>query len=167
VASDKNARTDAPQTDADVASQADPRQNYLTHLEQYKMLREEIMQNIRVMDFIQYVAGIGAGVIYTWQLQNKIYVSPRFLWFIAPALIVFCALKYLDLNNRIWQIAAYLARIEEIAFANDSKRPGWERYKKDHKLSLYDKLLFAATAAAWLILLIGSVFLSAFLYCGA
>ena len=145
------------------ATQADPGKTQLTHLEQYKMLREEIMQNIRVMDTVQYVALIGAGAIYTWLVLNKSYVSSKFVWFVAPALLVFCALKYLDLNNRIWQIASYLARIEEIAFAQDSRLTGWERYKTSRKLRMYDKILFAATTGAWLVLIIGSFCLSTFL----
>jgi hypothetical protein len=141
-------------------------QTDLTHLEQYKMLREEIMQNIRVMDNVQYVAAIGAGAIFTWLVLNKGLVSWKFLWFVPPALVVFCSLKYLDLTNRIWQIAAYLARIEEVAFSQDARLPGWERYKKIHKLRAYDKVLFAATALGWLILIIGSFALSVSLYNG-
>ena len=60
-------------------------------------------------------------------------------------------------NNRIWQIAAYLARIEEVSFAQDSRLTGWERYKTSRKLRVYDKILFAATATAWLVLIIGGV----------
>ena len=75
-------------------SQADPVPTHLTHLEQYKMLREEIMHNIRVMDTVQYFALIGAGAIYTWLVLNKKYVSSTYVWFVAPALLVFCALKY-------------------------------------------------------------------------
>ncbi len=152
-----------PHDETRPASQSDPVHVHLTHLEQYKMLREEIMQNIRVMDTVQYVALLGSGAIYTWLVLNKSYVSSKFVWFVAPALLVFCSLKYLDLNNRILQIATYLARIEEIAFAQDSRLTGWERYKTSCKLRVYDEVLFTATAAAWLILIIGSFFLSAFL----
>ncbi len=46
------------------ASQSDSVHVHIMHLEQYKMLREEIMQNIRVMDTVQYVALLGSGAIY-------------------------------------------------------------------------------------------------------
>ena len=135
----------------------------VTHLDQYKMLRDEIMQSIRVLDTVQYAAGLGTAGVYTWLIVNKAQVTLDLIWFIPFGLLLFCAAKSLDLNNRIWQIAKYLARLEEAAFGNDLQIPGWERYKQRNKLTLYDKVLFIATACAWLIALVGSFFLSWYL----
>ena len=57
-------------------------------------------------------------------------------------------------------MAAYLARIEEIAFAQNSPLIGWERYKTSGKHRVYYWILIAATTAAWLTLIIGSFWLS-------
>lgn len=135
----------------------------ITHLEQYKMLRAEIMQSIRVLDTVQYAAALGTAGIYTWLIVNKAQVTLELMWFIPFGLLLFCAAKSWDLNNRIWQVAKYLERLEDAAFGDDPQIPGWERYKRNNKLTLYDRVLFAATALAWLIALIGSFALSWYL----
>lgn len=134
-------------------------QTQLTHSDQYKMLRDEIMQNIRVMDSIQYVAAGGTAAMFTWLILNRGDIPSSLLWFVPSIFLAFCALKYIDLNKGIWQIGAYLSLIEEAAFAGDPI-PGWERYKKTHKLSLYDKILFVVNATAWLVFAVGSLVLS-------
>lgn len=140
--------------------QAGNLQTQLTHLEQYKMLREEVMQIIRTTDAVQYAAALSTAAIYTWLIINKDKVLSNWLWYVAPFLIMFCALKSADLTYRIWQIAKYLTRIEEASFAQDSPLPGWEKYKLGHKLARYDKIETAATFIFWLLLLVGSIVLS-------
>ena len=59
----------------------------LTHLEQYKMLREEISaQNIRETYRTELVAAVAAATAYAWLLLHKQDV-PRIAWFIPPFLI--------------------------------------------------------------------------------
>ena len=132
----------------------------LTHLEQYKMLREEIMQNSRALDTVQYAAALGAAAAYVWLVTNKAQVTLQLLWYIPPMLLLFCAAKSMDLSNRISQIARYLSRIEESAFGSDPHLPGWERYKTANRLRLYDRILIAATASVWLLACLGSLLLS-------
>jgi hypothetical protein len=143
-----------------VLLQSDVSQTQLTHLEQYKMLREEVMQAIRATDAVQYATALSTAAIYTWLIVNRDKVFSDLLWFVAPFLIMFCALKSADLTKRIWQIARYLALIEEASFAQDSPLPGWERYKFGYNLVGYDKFQTAATTTAWLLLLAGSFVLS-------
>src|SRR5689334_815416 len=103
----------------------------LTHLEQYKMLRDEIMQHVREIYRTELVAAVAAGSVYTWLLlhrQDAGATSPV-VWFIPPCLLVACALRCVDLIVRIKGIAKYLRTVEEVAFADDAKLPGWERYK--------------------------------------
>jgi hypothetical protein len=99
-----------------------------TQQDQYNMLREEIMQNIRTLDTIQYAAALGAAAVYTWLIVNKAEVTSKIIWYIPSILLMLCAAKSWDLNKRIWQIGAYLACIEEVAFPNDARIPGWQLY---------------------------------------
>ncbi len=107
---DQNA---SPTPDHDAKINAEPIQTGLTHLDQYKMLREEIMQNMRALDTVQYAGAVGAAGIYTWLILNAPHVSSKFIWFVPTAALVFCSVKSWDLTNRIWQIATYLVQIRE------------------------------------------------------
>ena len=135
----------------------------VTHTDQYKMLRDEIMQNTRTLDTVQYTAAIGAAAVYTWLIVNKSQVTLQIIWFIPFGLLLFCAVKSWDLYRRIMEIAVYLARLEEDAFGDDSQIPGWERYKKRNNISLYDRLLYISSAFAWLVALVGSFIFSLYL----
>ena len=100
----------------------------LSHLEQYKMLREEIMQNIREQYRTEMAAAIGVGLLYGWLILHKSNVPSRVIWFIDPLIVLVCASRclFLLVHNRF--IAGYLMRIEETAFGDDTNLPGWERY---------------------------------------
>ena len=129
----------------------------LTHLEQYKMLRDEIMQHVREIYRTELVAAIAAGSVYAWLLlhrQDAGATSPA-AWFIAPGLLVACALRCVDLIVRIKGIAKYLRTIEEVAFRDDSKLPGWERYKV--KRSWHDITSVVLAALLWLVVIGGSI----------
>src|SRR5436305_14052094 len=67
----------------------------ITHLEQYKMLRDEIMQHMRSLDTIQNAGAVSAAAIFGWIILHRTGVVSGTAWF-APAILIFCALKSLD-----------------------------------------------------------------------
>jgi hypothetical protein len=103
----------------------------LSHSDEYKMLREEMMQHIAVLSRTQIWAVVGVGGVYTWLVTHRELVAGpyRYAWFIAPVIMLACALINLELTLRINHIAGYLRRIEDIAFAQNADAPGWEHYK--------------------------------------
>ena len=103
-------------------------QTELSHFEQYKMLREEIMQHIRETYRTEFATAIAVGAVYTWLLSNKQTVVAPVIWFIPPLVILLAALRCLFLTIQLRVIAEYLRRIEEATFGEDTRLPGWERY---------------------------------------
>jgi hypothetical protein len=136
-----------------------PVQTLPTQQDQYRMLREEIMQNVRTLDAVQYVSLLGSAAAYAWLITHKAEVNSKILWYMPPTLLLYCAAKSWDLNKRIRDIGAYLARIEELAFKDETDAPGWERHKIRQGLTFYDRVAKAATEIAWL----GAIFLTFFL----
>lgn len=126
--------------------------DHINHLEQYKMLREEIMQCIREISQFQFAAALAIGTIYPWLIAHKQDVSSRLVWYIAPAIAIYCGLKCLDLVIRIKIISGYLRRLEHAAFT-DPALPGWERYLEDRALKFYDIAAVCAATLAWLLMI--------------
>jgi hypothetical protein len=102
----------------------------LSHGDQYKMLREEIMQRMKDIHQTEIFGAIGLGIVYSWLILHNTAASSPILWFIGPSIVVLGAISCWVNVFEIWRIGAYLAQIEEIAFADDKKLPGWERYQK-------------------------------------
>jgi hypothetical protein len=144
----------------EVTLSSDPSQHQITHLEQYKMLREEIVQHMRALDTVQNAAAISTAAVYGWLILHRTgQVSPA-VWFVVPAVLVFCALKSLDLGLQMQHVAVYLASLEAAAFGDTSALPGWEQYKIRNRFTLYDKMRFVANSLAWLLSVLGSIYLS-------
>jgi hypothetical protein len=112
------------------ASRDDANTLGLSHGDQYKMLREEIMQRMRDIHQTEIFGAIGLGIVYAWLILHDAAVSSPILWFIGPSIVVLGAISCWVNVFEIWRIGGYLAQIEEIAFAGDEKLPGWERYQK-------------------------------------
>jgi len=123
----------------------------LTHVDQYKMLREEIMQSIREIGRLEVAGAIAAGGIYTWLLTHKDAANSHLAWFIVPWVLIFCGIKVLDLTLRIQVIAGYLQRIEDASFGQDPNLPGWERYKTNTRQYQYDMAVVILAAVFWVI----------------
>ena len=102
------------------------------HREQYKMLREEIVEHQREMNRTEVSGILGVGAIYGWLLLHKASISSRAAWFIAPCLVLLCVIRNTILTFRINQIGTYLKSIEEILLGADSALPGWEHYYAKH-----------------------------------
>lgn len=102
----------------------------LSHGDQYKMLREEIMQRMKDIHQIEIFGAIGLGIVYSWLILHNTAVSSPILWFIGPSIVVLGGISCWVNVFEIWRIGRYLAQIEEIAFGDDATLPGWERYQK-------------------------------------
>ena len=92
------------------------------------MLREEIMQHIRETYRTEFSAAIAVGTTYTWLLLHRQDSVPRIVWLVPPFVILVAACRWIMLTIQIRVVAGYLRRIEEVAFGEDEKLPGWERY---------------------------------------
>jgi hypothetical protein len=99
----------------------------LSHLDQYKMLRDEIMQHMREANRTEFWGATAAGAVYAWLIVHR-DVSSSAAWFIGPCVILFCGLRVLSITLRMRSIAEYLRHIEKITFGQDAELPGWERY---------------------------------------
>jgi len=136
----------------------------LTHLEQYKMLREEIMHHIKEISRLESWGAVAVASVYTWLLLNDKSISRRYLWFIPSCIILICATRCYISTARIYMIAKYLARIEEAEFGKDSHLPGWERYLRRPDSRALSTASFIAAALIWTIIFATSMTVSWFYY---
>src|SRR5437016_4011952 len=118
---------------------------HLTHLEQYKTLREEILRVLDDMHRTEFWTAAAIGAVYAWLFGRN---EPRGsgLWWIGPLLIFLAGIRYLLLFDRVRTIGVYLRLIEEETFGDDAMLQGWERY------SLRDgggQRIILTTAIAW------------------
>lgn len=137
------------------------------HLEQYKMLREEMMFHMRQISHTEMSGSIAVASLYAWLLlPTHVHVS-RIIWFVAPGVVLFCGLRCLVHTVQINFIGAYLGRIEDSIIGKDAKLPGWESYLKAsaHRLNHRMTLLVPAIGAgvAWTLALASSILLSWYL----
>jgi len=121
----------------------------MSHLEQYKMLREEIMQNIRELYRTEMAAAIGVGVLYAWLLLHRQNIPSRAIWYIGPLIVLICGSRCIFLGVHTRFIAGYLRRIEEVAFGGDTNLPGWERYVTQRGYKSYLRTSTRATFVVW------------------
>jgi len=136
------------------------------HIDQYKMLRDEIMQHMREVDRTWSWGVIAAGAVYAWLILHWGAKIPTLAWFISPGVILFCGIRVLVITLRMTSIAGYLRRIEARFFSEDSDLPGWECFlEKD--IGHYSGLSPANTAIAfWIFMLLTSAFTSYILWQG-
>jgi len=150
------------QANMDRAERAPSASGQVSHSEEYKMLREEILQHMRGLTQAQTWAVVGGGAVYAWLMTHReLLTGPwRYAWFIPPVIGLACSIISLETDYRIRHVAAYLRRIEEAAFGKDSEVPGWEHYKTAHRSSdTFGNLL---GAALWVVAIAGSFALSWF-----
>lgn len=134
--------------------------NKINHADQYKMLREEIMQNIREIGRIESVCAAAVGGIYTWLFTHKTEEWSYLVWWIVPWIMTFCAVRILYFTFITGKIAEYLQLIEKASF-DDVKLPGWENNIKNSKGKL-DKVLVSLAAIYWLLSISASIYLALF-----
>jgi hypothetical protein len=126
------------------------------------MLREEIMQHMKGLTQAQTWAVVAGGAVYGWLMTHReMLTGPwRFAWFLPPFIGLACSIISIETDYRIAHLAAYLRRIEECAFGQDSNLPGWERYKRHHRSS--DKFGNLLGVVLWTVAIIASFALSWF-----
>ena len=131
----------------------------LSHLDQVKILYEQILQYMREICRFEIAAIVGSGAIYAWLVLHRSIV-PRAAWFIAPIIIVLCGLKCMEISIRIRIIAEYLRRIEVDAFGKDEKQDllGYERYNYNRRS--YDHTVLSVWGGLWAFLFLSSLLAS-------
>ena len=142
----------------------------LSHLDEYKMLRDEIARYQQEIHRTWLWAIITAGAIYTWlvihrALINDLPKSSSFLLFFLPTFFLFvCGLRYYSFTIRINTITNYLLKVEEDAFRqeNNPELPGFLHFSKDAKFRGVSLSVISlnVTFILWLSLIICSFFLS-------
>jgi len=125
-----------------------------SHADQYKMLREEIVQNVAEIYKTQLWGATATVAIYTWLLTHTSVIPWRYTWYIAPCVVVICIIRCLDLIIRIRRIAKYQRRIESAAFRKGGEPPGWETYKATIKEM--DSLSNGLASAIWIFALVAT-----------
>jgi hypothetical protein len=121
----------------------------LTHAYQYRMLREELMENVREIRRTELLAAVATGVMYAWLFSNVDKIEPHYVWYGPTLIILIAALRTLQLMLDIRRTAGYLLRIEEHTFGSKvQKLPGWENYIKP-KGRIFFRPLDNAAAIIW------------------
>jgi len=138
------------------------------HLEQYKMLREEVMELIAQTRQLEFYAFGAFGAFYAWLYTEN--PGERAAWFLAPFLALLGSVRSLALLKRINEIGRYLRGLEHhlvpmhpddpIPHRDDEPpRPiGWER----HRETIGGKWFLTTSALLWALLLVATVWLA---YC--
>jgi hypothetical protein len=128
-------------------------------IEQYKQLRDEIIQYVREIFQTEIYGGIAVASVYTWLLSHKHDLLVRAVWFIPPCLILIGAVHCLMLTFRIKHIGRFLKHLEQAAYGQHAKSFGWEHYKTDahHWVDTTDEVI---ATIAWALVFVGSVLIS-------
>lgn len=107
------------------------------HLEQYKMLRTEIMSHVEESRKLEiYAIGATAG-IYSWFITRA--SLPSRAWLIVILIPLLGGLRSYTLYKRIGLLSEYLREIENYVFTGNKKLPGWENYFQSKSLTPYKK----------------------------
>ncbi len=121
-----------------------------THLEQYKLLRQEIIVCLQVITHTEVATTIAVGAVYAWLLTND-KLAPIF-WFIPPLIVLLGGVRNLFTIIQMHMIAKYLSIIEQTLFEQNSATPGWETYLRKNKNIWYLVLSTGAGFLFWVIL---------------
>ncbi len=104
-----------------------------SHGDEYRLLRDEVMQRIRNIHQMELLSAIGVGFVYSWLILHTKDISLSYVWFAGPTVILFCALSCLLNTIEMWRIGLYLQGIEAVVFAADDKLNGWEHEQRHSK----------------------------------
>lgn len=129
------------------------------HLDQYKMLREEVMQNIRETYHAEILVAGVVGAIYAWLWTIKPKREVRAICWVPPAIIFLGALRCWMLTVQNQVIAGYLSQIEEAAFGAN-RLPGWERFLSSASGGSPVTRWIGVAGVAWILAIIGAIFVS-------
>jgi hypothetical protein len=121
----------------------------ITHQDEYRSLREEIMQAIQEVRRTEFWVVAGTGILYSWLIKNTGAHPPALTYWVGPAVVVTGGVRCAALFCQMRNIAVYLKRIETAAFGDDTDLPGWERFSRSYLTTLP----FWMGAALWLLML--------------
>jgi hypothetical protein len=130
---------------------------YTFYLEQYRLLREEIIFTLGQLYNTEMYAAIAASAIYLWLSIYDGRLSVRAVWLIPPVLIFASAIHCLLLVLRVSMIGEYLKDIENV-FVGNGDIHGWEHFKVSHPS--VDTADFVLASCAWLSVFVASVAIS-------
>lgn len=88
----------------------------LEHETQYRMLREEILDQIRETRRLENWTLGALALFYTWLLTHGAAAGGRSVYWLAPPMVFLAAVRCWVTLARIAEIAAYLREIEILAF---------------------------------------------------
>jgi hypothetical protein len=107
------------------------------HLEQYKMLRTEIMSHVEETRKLEIYAIGAISAIYSWFITKP--TLPTRAWLIALLIPLLGGLRSYTLYKRIGLLTEYLREIESCVFTGNNKLVGWENYFQSKSLTSYKK----------------------------
>jgi hypothetical protein len=88
----------------------------LDHAYQYRMLREEILDQVGETRRLEIYTLGALGLFYAWLLTHGVSVGGRAVYWLAPAFVALAAVRTWAALARISEVAAYLREIEIAAF---------------------------------------------------
>jgi hypothetical protein len=97
-------------------------------IEEYKLLREEILENQREANRTELSCALALGAFYGWLLLHKSSITSPAVWYIGPFIVIVSMIRNAILTYRINQTGGYLKLGEDVLLDNKSKAPGWEHY---------------------------------------
>ncbi|NOT86176.1 MAG: hypothetical protein HOP02_15680 [Methylococcaceae bacterium] len=130
---------------------------YEQHLEQYKMLREEIFFHLRETRKLEIYAVAGVAALYAWLSTHNVALSA--IWFVGTIIPIFGGIRSLVSLHRIKEIAAYLRELENAFFTSNGLPKGWEIYFKGQSRGTMTNI----AKGFWVSLLIITIFAPFFL----
>jgi hypothetical protein len=137
-----------------------------THLDEYKVVHDEITLYQGEMHRTWLWAIIPAGAVYTWLPTHTKDISiPWPVWFIPAVFFIICAGRWWTFESRIRVLVKYLLELEEFAFGNDkeNKLPGIAHYNSKYAVGSEqpEAEKFVCRAKwVWGVLILGSLVLS-------
>ncbi len=126
------------------------------HMEQYKMLRDEIMYHLNETRKMELLAIGGVAGLYAWLGKNQGDINSS-LWYIPTLIPFFGGFRSIMSLRRIKTIANYLQKIESRLFNKEEELVGWENYFKDKNNT---KLRFSSVAYIFWIMLLFVTFIA-------
>jgi hypothetical protein len=95
------------------------------HVEQYKMLREEIFFHLKETRKLEIYAITGISILYAWLITHDTTSIKFFIGFFIPIL---GGIRSWVSLTRIKEIAGYLRKLEQAFFTENDYPKGWEIY---------------------------------------
>ena len=84
----------------------------LDHADQYRMLREEILEQVRDTRRLETLTLGALAIFYTWVLTHGVAAGGRGIYWLAPLMVLLAGVRAWVALSRIAEIAAYLREIE-------------------------------------------------------